>query len=98
IGAALAAVGVCLLIGRAAPRLVAVIGGAGAMSLTMYTLHVLMKTPGIWPDDVPGSFPIHVAIVLGVGALFRVLGWRGPLEWVVTWWSALAAKLTRTTL
>ena len=98
IGAAMAAIGVCLLIGRAAPRLVAVAGGAGAMSLTMYTLHVLMFTPEIWPDDVSSSFPIHLGVVLGVGALFRVAGWRGPLESAVSWCSTLAAKLTRTTI
>jgi hypothetical protein len=98
IGSALAGIGVCLLLARVAPRIVAVLGGAGAMSLTMYTAHVLMKTPDIWPDDVPGSFPIHVAIVLGVGALFRLVGWRGPLEWAVSWTSDFATKFTRVLL
>lgn len=98
LGSAMAAIGVCLLIGRVAPRIVAVAGGAGAMSLTMYTAHVLMKTPEIWPSDEPSDFPIHVAVILVVGALFRVAGLRGPLESAVSWCSSLASKLTRTTI
>lgn len=98
IGSALAAIGVCLLLGRLSNRTVAVLGGAGAMSLTMYTAHVLMKTPDIWPDDVPGSFPIHVALVVGVGAIFRLVGWRGPLEWAVSWSSDFATKFSRVLL
>ncbi len=98
IGSALAVVGLALLVARVAPRILAVAGGAGAMALTMYTAHVLMNTPDIWPADEPGSFPIHLALVLVVGAAFRLAGRRGPLEWLVSFLSSLAAKLTRTTV
>lgn len=87
IGSALAVIGACLLVGRAFPRLTAVIFGAGTMTLTLYSLHVLMNTEPVWPDDVPASFPIHVLVVLGIGAAFRLLGRRGPLETVVGWTS-----------
>lgn len=98
IGAALFAIGLCLLLGRWAARSVAVIGGAGAMSLTMYTVHVLMKTPEIWPADDAGSFPIHVAVVVGIGALFRIMGRKGPLEWLISWVSAMTTDFTRALL
>ncbi|MEO6628352.1 MAG: hypothetical protein ABIP03_07240 [Aquihabitans sp.] len=80
IGSALAVIGACLLIGRAIPRLTAVIFGAGTMTLTLYSLHVLMNTKAVWPDDVPASFPIHVLVVLGIGGFFRLLGRRGPRD------------------
>ncbi|NLD77309.1 MAG: hypothetical protein GX643_11655 [Acidimicrobiales bacterium] len=65
------------------------------MSLTMYTGHVLMKTPEIWPADVPSAFPIHVAVVVGVGALFRIVGRKGPMEWLVSWMSAMTTDFVR---
>ena len=95
IGSALAVIGACLLIGRAIPRLTAVIFGAGTMTLTLYSLHVLMNTKAVWPDDVPASFPIHVLVVLGIGALFRLLGRRGPLETVVGWTSHRTTKAVK---
>jgi hypothetical protein len=95
IGTSCVAIGACLLLAKAIPRIVAVIGGAGAMSLSLYSLHVLMKSRGIWPDDVPSSFKIHIPIVLGIGAAFRLAGRKGPLEWLVARVSGFAAGLVR---
>ncbi len=86
-GSALAVLGVALLLVDVAPRpgrvALALVGGAGAIPLTLYTLHVLMRSPRVWPADVPGSFGWHVLVLLGLGALFALAGRRGPLEWAV---------------
>lgn len=54
----------------------------GAMALSLYTLHVLMKTSVPLIGAVPDEALVHWAILTLVGILFGVLGRRGPLEWV----------------
>ncbi len=83
-GSALAVIGLCLLVVRAAPRLFAVAFGAGAMTLTLYSAHVFALSPERWPHlEGPDHFPDQVVLVLVIGAAFALLGWRGPLEWLV---------------
>ncbi len=79
-GTAMLVLGVCLALGRLWPRATAVVFGAGAMTLTLYTLHVVLRTPPFLPDDDPVTFARHVVVVLVVGATFRLMTWRGPLE------------------
>jgi len=83
IGTALLVIGVAMLVGRALPRALAVVGGAGAMTLTLYSAHVLSRAPGWWDADTLETFFGQVAVVLVVGAAFRVAQVRGPLEAVV---------------
>ncbi len=80
VGSAVALIGLCLLATRLRPRLFAVLFGAGAMTLTLYTAHVVMLTPQVWPPDEPSHYATHVLVVLGVGALFALARRRGPLE------------------
>lgn len=87
-GSAALVIGLCLLLAGAlrgwALRGLAVLTGAGAMTLTLYSLHVLLHTPDVWPpDDGPEAFRWHVLVVLWIGAVFAALSVRGPLEWVV---------------
>jgi len=97
IGSALVVISLSLLLSRAVPRVAAVAFGAGAMTLTLYTVHVIMRTPQIWPDDSVETFLRHVALVLGVGALFRLRGVPGPLEAFVKRASEGAASSVRRT-
>jgi uncharacterized membrane protein len=83
IGSALVVLGGCLLLGRLAPRVQAVVFGAGAMTLTLYTLHVVLRAEGLWDADTIEVFLGQVALVLAVGAAYRLAGRRGPLEQVV---------------
>ncbi|WP_435770811.1 heparan-alpha-glucosaminide N-acetyltransferase domain-containing protein [Nocardioides sp. SYSU DS0651] len=89
IGSALVVIGVALLLAHVLPRagraVLAVAGGAGTMTLSLYSLHVAMRTPQVWPPERPGTFVWHVAVVLVVGAGFVAWGRRGPLEVVVGW-------------
>lgn len=82
LGLALGAVAVMPRPGR---RVLVLLAGAGTIPLTLYTLHVVMRTSAVWPDETPDTFGWHVAVVLGLGAAFAAGGWRGPLEWLVGW-------------
>jgi hypothetical protein len=75
--------GVVGLAGRFGARALAVFFGAGAMTLTLYSLHVVLRTKPFWPAEEPESFRWHVLVLLAVGAVFVAAGRRGPLEWLV---------------
>lgn len=84
IGSALAVLGLSLLLTRRRPDLWAVVFGAGGMTLTLYTLHVLLMAQGWWPDlEAPEHYDDQVIIVAVVGAFFALVPLRGPLEHAV---------------
>ncbi|OFI36676.1 hypothetical protein BIU82_13030 [Arthrobacter sp. SW1] len=90
-GTAAAVVGLCLLLGgvgrsgKAAWLLP--LSGAGAMTLTLYTLHVWVVS-GFHGKELPagltpeGMYLIQALCAVGVGMLFAACRWRGPLEWI----------------
>jgi hypothetical protein len=84
IGCAMAVIGLTLLLGRASPAVAAVLFGAGAMTLSLYTAHVVLRTPEFLPEDDVATFATHVLIVLAVGAAYRLARRSGPLERLVT--------------
>ena len=88
---AAAVIGVCLLLGRLAEwvdlDLLLPLRGAGAMTLTLYTVHVwvvsgfyLKPLPAGWTED--GMYFVQAATAIVVGMVFAFLKWRGPLEWL----------------
>lgn len=90
-GVAAAVVGACLLLGRLADwldlDLLLPLRGPGAMTLTLYTVHVwvvagfyLKPLPAGWTED--GMYFAHAATAIIVGTVFVLLKWRGPLEWL----------------
>ena len=90
-GVAAAVVGACLLLGRLADwldlDLLLPLRGPGAMTLTLYTVHVwvvagfyLKPLPAGWTED--GMYFAHAAAAIMVGTVFVLLKWRGPLEWL----------------
>ncbi len=97
-GSALAAIGLCLLVVAALPpfteRVVAIVFGAGTMTLTLYSLHVLLRTDLLWPPD-EGAFAQHALVLLAIGAVLVGLGRRGPLERLVGEAADRAAALVR---
>lgn len=98
-GTAMAVIGAALLLSRAAARhrwsavAWATAFGAGAMTLTLYTLHVALLTPGRWPDPTVANYCRHVLLALGVGAAFALAGRRGPLESVARLASTWSRRL-----
>ncbi|GAC1374058.1 MAG: hypothetical protein NVSMB43_12250 [Pseudarthrobacter sp.] len=90
-GVAAAVVGACLLLGRLADwldlDLLLPLRGAGAMTLTLYSVHVwvvsvfyLKPLPAGWTED--GIYFAHAATAITVGIVFVLLKRRGPLEWL----------------
>ena len=92
---ALLVIGLCLAL-RAARgggrRGVAVAFGAGTMTLTLYSLHAVLRTERFWPPEEPSSFGWHVLVLVSVGALFVAAHRRGPLEAVVAWASRVSGS------
>jgi hypothetical protein len=84
IGSALVVIGLSLVLGRALPRFAAVTFGAGAMSLTLYSGHLVLRHPDLLRDDGPVTFLWHLLILLLIGAAYRLAGRSGPLEAAVT--------------
>jgi hypothetical protein len=76
-------------------RIVAILFGAGTMTLSLYTLHVVMRTPAVLPEETPSSFPLHVVALLTIGGLYVYGRRRGPLEWMMASASARAAEQVR---
>lgn len=101
IGSALAVIGGCLLVVGVLRgpvlRGVAVLFGAGTMTLTLYSLHVVLRTDAAWPPDHgTTAYRWHLLVLLWIGAAFVALGWRGPLERIVTGVSRLVTGAPRT--
>ncbi|MCW2850477.1 MAG: hypothetical protein JWM84_141 [Nocardioides sp.] len=86
IGSSLLVIGACLvvvgLLGDFAERVTAIVFGAGTMTLTLYSLHVLLRTDAVWPED-EGTFVPHALVLLAIGAAFVAFGRRGPVERLV---------------
>ncbi len=88
-------IGLCVWLvawlGARTRRAVAIVFGAGTMTLSLYSLHVVMRTENVWPAEEPSSFRWHVLVLLAVGALFVAFRRRGPLEAAVSGISAAGA-------
>ncbi|WP_416954746.1 heparan-alpha-glucosaminide N-acetyltransferase domain-containing protein [Nocardioides sp. T5] len=95
IGSAVLVIALCLLAERLLPRpanaVLAVLFGAGAATLTLYSLHVVMRTDAVWPPEEPSTYVLHVIVLLALGATLRLLRRRGPLETV----AGLPVRLAR---
>jgi hypothetical protein len=87
IGSALVVIGLALLVVGAtsgvATRAIALFFGAGTMTLTLYSLHVVLRSPELLPDGLRDSFRFHALLLLGIGLVFVAAGRRGPLERIV---------------
>jgi uncharacterized membrane protein len=82
IGVSLTVLGICLVIGRATEAPLRPLAAAGSMTLTLYSLHLLMLSSPFVPGGVSG-FLIQTAVVVAFGLLWSRNHVRGPLEDVV---------------
>ena len=82
IGVGLTVLGVCLVIGRTTEAPLRPLAAAGSMTLTLYSLHLLMLSAPFLPGGVSG-FLIQTAVVVAFGLLWSRNHDRGPLEDVV---------------
>jgi uncharacterized membrane protein len=96
LGIAMAWLGLSLLITRSqlARRALGPLAAAGAMTLTLYTAHVIVLEATSFLEDHPIQlFFVLVYIALSFAALWRQGGRRGPLEAAVTWASARSRRM-----
>jgi uncharacterized membrane protein len=96
LGIATACVGLSLLITRSrrASRALGPLAAAGAMTLTLYTAHVIVLEGTSFLEDQPIQlFLVLVYIALSFAALWRQNGRQGPLEAHVTWASTASRHL-----
>ena len=88
VGVALAVLGACLLLVRLLPRtLFLPLAAAGSMTLTLYSLHVLVLTNGS-PFLVADRLQLwlaHVVVALLAASVWRSTVGRGPLEALAAW-------------
>jgi uncharacterized membrane protein len=82
IGVALAVLGVCLAIERSTTTLLRPLAAAGSMTLTLYSLHLLLLSSPVVPGGMSG-FLIQTAVVVAFGLLWSRYHDRGPLEDIV---------------
>ena len=86
-GSAAFVLGVCLavagLVGDRGRRALAVFFGAGTMTLSLYTLHVLMRTERVLAGRGAGELPLARPGADGHRRGLRRRPRRGPLEWLV---------------
>ncbi|MCC9146286.1 MULTISPECIES: heparan-alpha-glucosaminide N-acetyltransferase domain-containing protein [unclassified Arthrobacter] len=96
-GTAAAVLGICLLLTRARPNLLLPLSAAGAMTLTLYSMHVWVMTivdlqnPPLEPLPV---YWIQVTFYVVLAILFQKINARGPLELVTSGASRLARGKT----
>lgn len=93
IGSALVVLALGLVLGLLAPRPMAVLFGAGAMTLTLYSVHVLSRQPGWWDGGTGEVWLGQVLVALSIGGLYGLFGTKGPLERVVGAASGAARRL-----
>lgn len=85
-GCAVAVLGACLLVARAAPARAVLLplAAAGATTFTLYTLHVLVETvrhaavPAPTTDGAVVVWLVQVVVALTLATAFRLLGGGGP--------------------
>lgn len=82
IGSAMVVIALCLALGWLLPSIAHVLFGAGAMTLTLYSVHVLLRVQ-VWNGESTATYVGQVLAALVTGAVFRLLRRRGPLESVV---------------
>lgn len=82
IGIALVVLGICILIGRTTTAPLRPLAAPGSMSLTIYSLHLLMLSSAFLPGGM-SELVIQVAAVVAFAVLWSRWHARGPLEEVV---------------
>ncbi|EFC82000.1 heparan-alpha-glucosaminide N-acetyltransferase domain-containing protein [Parafrankia sp. EUN1f] len=81
-GTALALLGLALLVARI--PLTRPITAVGAMTLTFYTLHVVVMSTHALPTDPTWSYVLQILVALAAATAWQLTGRRGPAEAAVS--------------
>ncbi len=90
-GSAIALIGMCLLVAAASRPAVVWLAGAGGMTLSLYSAHVLALASRVGLENRPRFLAINVVVSLLVGGVWRRTVGRGPLETLAASVAATAA-------
>ena len=82
IGLGLAVLGVCILVGRTTSTLLRPLAAAGSMTLTLYSLHLLLLSWSGMPDELTGLL-VQTVLVVAFALVWSRSHARGPLEEIV---------------
>ena len=78
----LAVLGVCILVGRTTTALLRPLAAAGSMTLTLYSLHLLLLSWSVMPGGGTGLL-IQTVLVVAFALVWSRFHARGPLEEIV---------------
>jgi uncharacterized membrane protein len=82
IGLGLAVLGVCILVGRTTTALLRPLAAAGSMTLSLYSLHLLLLSSSVVPGGRPGLL-LQTVVVVAFALVWSRSHARGPLEEIV---------------
>ena len=82
IGLSLAVLGVCILVGRTTNALLRPLAAAGSMTLTLYSLHLVLLSWSVMPGGGTGLL-IQTVLVVAFALVWSRFHARGPLEEIV---------------
>ncbi|WP_448621547.1 heparan-alpha-glucosaminide N-acetyltransferase domain-containing protein [Geodermatophilus sp. URMC 65] len=82
IGLGLVVLGLCILVGRTTTALLRPLAAAGSMTLTLYSLHLLLLSWSVMPGDGTGLL-IQTVLVVAFALVWSRHHARGPLEELV---------------
>jgi uncharacterized membrane protein len=88
-GVAVAVLGGMLLLGRVMGRGLWPLAAVGSMTLTLYSLHVILLA-SLVPREINDALLIHIIIAVAVAVPWRTFVGRGPLEYLAAGVSTLA--------
>ena len=91
IGLGLAVLGVCILVGRTTTALLRPLAAAGSMTLTLYSLHLLLLSWSVVPGEATGLL-IQTVVVVAFALVWSRHHARGPLEEIVAQASGSARR------
>jgi uncharacterized membrane protein YeiB len=82
IGLGLVVLGVCILVGRTTSTLLRPLAAAGSMTLTVYSLHLLLLSWPVMPGELTGLL-IQTVLLVAFALVWSRSHARGPLEEIV---------------
>ncbi len=82
IGLSLAVLGCAILVGRTTTALLRPLAAAGSMTLTLYSLHLVLLSWSVMPGNLAGWL-IQIALVVAFALVWSRFHARGPLEEIV---------------
>lgn len=88
-GTSVAILGLMLVLARPLGRVLWPLAAVGSMTLTLYSLHVVLLATAL-PRETPNALLWHVVVAFAIAVPWRHFVGRGPLEAVAARWAAIA--------